>query len=530
MLRSVTTLIILIIASLGRASDSPNFLVILTDDLGFSDLGCYGATEIETPHLDSLASNGLRFTQFYNTGRCWPTRASLLTGYYPHEIGRDALPRQKGSKAKAGNRSPRPQWAPLIPTYLKPAGYRCYHSGKWHIDGMPVAQGFDKSRYVNNQGTFFSERKNYIDDTLVPPESTPAGYYATTATAQHAIDCLKDHASHFSAAPFFQYVAFIAPHFPLHAIPDHIDRYLDKYLKGWYALRSTRHARQTQLDLLDTELSTMERNQEPPYHFPSAFETLGDAEVRLPSEWDQLTESQQLFQATKMAIHAAMVYRVDQEIGRIIEQLKIMGELDNTVILFASDNGCSAEIMVRDGGHDPAAPMGSEDTYLCLGPGFSSACNTPFRKHKTWMHEGGIATPLIVHWPDGFKAKGELRETPGHVIDIVPTLLSLAGIEPKLTFPFSGENLAPLFQSDQDLDREPLWWRHEGNRAIRVGNWKLVAENHGNRNQDGPWELYDLSVDRAEQNDLSSAHPEKVAELNALWEKQASLMRQRLEK
>jgi len=242
--------------------------------------------------------------------------------------------------------------------------------------------------------------------------------------------------------------------------------------------------------------------------------------VNRPLPWSELTAEQRRFQATKMAIHAAMVDRMDQDIGRLIAQLKAMGVYENTLILFASDNGASAEIMVRDGGHDPQAPMGSAASYLSIGPGFSSACNTPHRLHKTWVHEGGISTPLVAHWPAGITARGELRETPAHLVDIVPTLLELTGTtKPKewqgQPIPAApGKSLTPAFAKDVAIERESLWWLHEGNKAIRVGDWKLVAS------KDQPWSLYDLRTDRAEQNDLAAKMPDKVKELSALWQKQ----------
>jgi arylsulfatase A-like enzyme len=275
------------------------------------------------------------------------------------------------------------------------------------------------------------------------------------------------------------------------------------------------------MGLTHTTLSKLEENVGPPYHFPDAYEKLGPGEVNLPLPWQSLSDEQRRFQATKMAIHAAMVDRMDQEIGRVLDQLKAMGAFDNTLIFFASDNGASAEIMVRNGGHDPNAPPGSAATYLCLGPGFSSACNTPNRRHKTWVHEGGISTPLIAHWPAGIKAKNELRTTPGHVVDIVPTLLELARLEPVKQWkgetlpPAPGRSLVPAFARDVAIERDSLWWLHEGNRAVRVGDWKLVAA------KGDPWELYDLKTDRAEQNNLAAKMPEKARELEQVWQKQA---------
>lgn len=489
--------------------EKPNIIFILADDLGYSDVGCYGG-EIATPHLDSLAKGGLRFTQFYNTGRCWPSRAALLTGYYAQQIHRDRLP-----KSKDKSNGSRQTWARLLPDFLKPAGFRSYHSGKWHIDGKVLAGGFDRSANFDKQGNYFSGAGNIIDDTPAP--SNNPNFYSTTAIADHAIDCLKDHDTHHAARPFFHFIAFTAPHFPLHALPEDIAKYRDRYLGGWEKLRDERFRRQRDMGIIQTTLSAIEPDLGPPYASPDAIRKLGPGEINRPLPWSGLTDEQRRFQATKMAIHAAMIDRMDQEIGRILAQLKTMQALDNTLICFASDNGASAEIMVRDGGHDPTQPLGSAATYLCLGPGFSSAANTPFRRHKVWVHEGGISTPLIVHWPKGIRAKGELRHTPGHFIDIVPTVLELAGVQkPKEwkgeTIPEApGTSLAAAFQRDSALPPRRLWWLHEGHRAMRIGEWKLVAA------KGDPWELYDLAKDRAEQLNLIAHNPDKARELEQAW-------------
>ena len=491
----------------GRETSRPNVLVIMADDLGFSDLGCYGG-EIETPHLDGLAANGLRFTQFYNTARCWPTRAALLTGYYAQQVRRDALP-----GVKRGNR---PYWARLLPEMLKSAGYRSYHSGKWHLDGMPLATGFDRSYYINNHG-FFRLKFHYLDDKRQPPTPVSPDFYVTDAMADHAVAQLKEHAEKHPDAPFLHYLAFTAPHFPLHAKPEDIVRYRKTYRRGWDVIREARWKKQRKLGMAVGGLSKVERKLGPPYHFPDAYRILGEGEERFPVPWDKLTAKQKAFQADKMAVHAAMVYSMDKAIGRVLEQLRTMNAFENTLVLFLSDNGSSAEIMVRGDGHDPKAPLGSAFTYLCLGAGWSTACNTPFRKHKTWTHEGGIRTPLVVHWPKGIEARGELRGAVGHVIDIVPTLLELAGVQPVETskgksVPVApGKSLVRAFSNDEAGERDALWWSHDGHRALRLNDWKLVAF------KGAPWELFDLAADPAETRNLAANHPEKVAALEKRW-------------
>ncbi|MCH2182755.1 MAG: arylsulfatase [Mariniblastus sp.] len=487
----------------------PNILIILADDLGFSDLGCYGG-EIKTPYLDQLAQQGLRYNQFYNTGRCWPTRASIMTGYYPHQVNRDRLPGIR----QGGNRGKRPAWAPLLPPRLP--DYRAYHSGKWHIDGGPVANGFHRSFWMRDHGRFFHPRTTKLDDVDQPPVSPGTDYYVTTAIADHAVECLKDHAQNRAGQPFLSFVTFTAPHFPLHALPQDIAKYEGLYNEGWEVAREQRWKRQKELGLIEGELSATERDLGPPYDFPDQIKILGPGEVNRPQPWSELTETEQAFQAKKMEIHAAMVDRMDQEIGKILKQVKGMGAWDNTLVLFLSDNGASAEIMVRSDGHDPQATPGSAATHLCLGPGWSTVCNTPFRKHKTWVHEGGIATPLIAHWPAGIQGKNQIRSSPGHVIDIVPTILDLAGKTPELKTDLStpalpGKSLVPTFDQDRQIARDDFFWYHEGHSGLRSGDFKLV------RSEGSPWELYDLSADRTETDNLAADQPERLKEMNERW-------------
>jgi len=520
MKRPIAFLLLLVVLVFSSASlravgpAKPNVLLILADDMGYSDAGCYGG-EMRTPNLDSLAANGLRFTQFYNTARCWPSRAAILTGYYAQAVRRDAFPGGPG-----GARGERPAWAPLLSTMLKPLGYRSYQSGKWHVDGKPTENGFDHSYVVDDHNHNFSVSNHSEDDKPLPPVKLGSGYYTSAAYADHAIKCLKEHAEKFSTQPFFSYLAFTVPHFPLQAPPEDIARYKDKYLKGWEVAREDRFARQKKAGLVNTTLSAIEREVGPPYPFKGDLTKIHPGEVDRPLPWTELTTVQREFQAEKMAIHAAMVDRMDQEIGRVLAQIKAMGAAENTLVIFLSDNGASAEIMVRGGGNAPGAVPGSADSFLCLGPGFSSASNTPFRRHKTWVHEGGIATSFIVQWPKGIAARGELRHNPAHLIDIVPTVLDIAGgkraesVDGKPVPPAPGKSLVPAFAKDGAVTHDYLWWMHEKNRALRVGDWKIVAAG-----ADSPWELYDLTTDRAEAKNLAAKQSERVKEMAAVWTK-----------
>ncbi len=515
---SVRTALLVFLCALGAhcpAADRPNVLLIVADDMGYSDAGCYGS-DIATPNLDALAKDGLRFTQFYNTARCWPSRAAILSGYYAQEVRRDTVP-----GVKSGGQGTRPAWARLLPDMLKPLGYRSYHSGKWHIDGQPLKAGFDHSYSLNDHDRHFAPRLHTEDDVPLPPVAAGSGYYTTTAIADHAIKCLKEHTEKFAAQPFFEFLAFTAPHFPLQAPAEDIARYKEKYLRGWDAMRDERWQRMHAMGIGGSALAPIEREIGPPYPYPAAIKNLGPQEVNRPLPWENLSAAQREFQAGKMAIHAAMVDRMDREIGRVLAQICAMGALENTLVLFLSDNGASAEMMIRGDGHDPDAVCGTGATFLSIGPGWSSMCNTPFRRHKTWVHEGGISTPLIVRWPAGIAARGELRTTPGHVIDLVPTILEVAGGKhfekwnDQLVPTAPGKSLVPLFAKDVPAIHDSIWWLHEGNRALRVGNYKIVAAG-----TDSEWELYDLSTDRSETKNLAAGKPEKVRELATEWSRQ----------
>jgi arylsulfatase A-like enzyme len=473
------------------AAARPNVLLIVADDLGYSDLACYGG-EIETRQLDRLAADGLRFTQFYNTARCWPSRAAILTGYYAQAVRRDAIAGLGG-----GAQGIRPGFARLLPEFLKPLGYRTYHSGKWHVDGSPIAGGFDHSYVLADHDRNFYPREHFEDDRKLPPVDPSAGYYSTVAIADHAIKCLKEHSRLHAGKPFFEYLCFTVPHFPLHALPDDIARYRGRFAQGWDVLRAERLARMRAVGLVDCELSP-----------------------RTPGvpAWNSLSGAEQMAWQQRMEVHAAMVDRMDREIGRVVETLRMMNAFDNTIIMLLSDNGASAERVLRGDGHDPAAPPGSARSYLCIEPPWANLANTPFRRSKIFVHEGGIATPLVVHWPAGALARGELRHNPSHVVDLVPTILDWCGGSqpaewhgrPMPVAP--GRSLVPAMAKDNSVEHDCLWWYHSGNRAIRIGDWKLVSE--GER---GPWELYDLSVDRGESNNLAGGNPFVVNELEKAW-------------
>lgn len=515
----------------------PNFIVILSDDMGFSDLGCYGS-EIDTPHLDSLAHHGLRYTQFYNTARCCPTRASLLTGLYPHQAGVGYMMEDSKLPGYQGNLNPQCR---TIAEVLKDTGYRNYAVGKWHVtrhagaDGpkhnWPLQRGFD--RYygtIHGAGSFFDPSSLVRDNTMISPyadpEYAPQTYYYTDAIADHAVRYLKEHRQQHKDKPFFMYVAFTAAHWPMHALPEDIAKYDGKYDLGYQAIREARYRKAIAEGLI------------------SSNESLSPA----ARDWD--TAAHKEWEAACMEVYAAMIDRMDQGIGRMIQQLKSNQDFENTVILYMQDNGGCAENMGRVGNKQhpniprptsptlppmkptdfaaagsvpaqtrdgypvrmgPQAMPGPADTYVGYGEGWANVSNTPFREYKHWVHEGGISTPLIVHWPRGIQAQGELRHRPGHLVDIAATLYDLAAASyPTTATPLEGSSLTPSFTSDQ-IERAPIYWEHEGNRAVRAGKWKLVAKHNS------PWELYDLSLDRCERNNLATTEADKLTEMIELY-------------
>lgn len=490
----------------------PNILVILADDMGYSDAGCFGG-EIRTPNIDKLAKNGLRFTQFYNYGRCWASRSSLLTGYYYEAV----------RQSSANNR---PEgWSRAIPHLLRPHGYRSYHSGKWHVPELPkpyADAGFDESYWVNNLLNHYTP-VDLENDVPVKHENGKAqkNYYTTTAITDHAIAKLKEHNLKYAHQPFFLYLAYTSPHFPVQAHQVDINKYEDTYQVGWDTIRERRLSSMKKAGIVNCGLAEPEVRAR--WHYQPdemLVDTLGPDEIVEAVPWNTLNERQQKFQSMKMAIHAAMVDRMDQEIGRVIKQLKQTNQFNNTIIFFLSDNGASAEMMVRGEGHDKNARPGSRATHLCIGPGWALASNTPLRRSKAWVHEGGISTPLIVHWPEGIKNRNELRHTPGHLVDILPTMLELAGnIEPETEiageYPkLHGTSLVPAFYSDNSVSHEFIYFNHQGNYALRMGNWKIVTSEIDKHK----WRLYNMENDRCERSDLSSQYPERLKMMKTKWE------------
>jgi len=495
-------------AAIAAPARKPNFLIVLADDMGFSDARCYGG-EIDTPNLDRLAAGGLRFTQAYSTARCGPSRSCLLTGYYAQQTAADIMTR--------GNV---PSYTKFLPEYLKPLGYRSYHSGKWHIRFTPrEGVGFDRSYTLLDEDRYFTPRRLELDGEPLPQPKPEDHYYTTVAIADYGVRFLQQHAREHASDPFCLYLAPHSPHFPLQALPEDIARYRDRFAEGWDTARERKHARMRRMGLINCPLAPLERNMWTRWNTPDEelFAKIGAGEVTRAVPWSTLTPEQKSFQRTKMAIHAAMITRMDAEIGKVLKQVETMGALRDTVVVFLSDNGASSEQLIRGDGHDSAAPLGSARSFLGLGPGWSSNSNAPFRLHKSWVNEGGVASPMIVHWPNGIADRNQLRHDPCHFVDIVPTLVDLAGgsAKPEGGPPLAGRSVAPAFRKDGAAPRDFLYFNHNDNRAIRMGNWKLTAIG-----KDGPWELYDMARDRSEQRDLSSGEKPRVEKMAALWTEQ----------
>lgn len=478
---------------------SPNIILILADDLGFSDLGCFGS-EISTANLDKLAGEGIRLTSFYNSGRCCPSRAALLTGLYPHQAGIGDMVQDKGSPAYQGFLS---ENSATIAQLLKTKGYNTIVSGKWHVGLVPSAlahnRGFDKSfTMLNNGSSYFNSEPIYNDGRTVTfllngqkIERQDTSRYLTQAITEFAVKSLDEVKT--SKKPFFLYLTYTAPHWPIQALPEDIAKYKGKYLKGWDALRKERFARQKALGIIDTNW-----NLSPRYN---------------GKDWEKLSAHEQEMWDMRMAIYAAMIDRMDQGIGDILTKLRSIGQDKNTLIIFVSDNGGSGDTVkdwhyVTQKNGTPGS-VASIDSYY---PEWGNVSNTPFSLFKKNMHEGGIASPFIAWFPGQIKA-GSLSNQVGHLIDLLPTCLDWAGLQypkqlnGKTLTALPGQSLKTTLTSNAKTSDRTLFWEHEGSRAIRSGPWKLVAEIHQ------PWSLYNLKTDRTETQNLASKHPEKVKQL-----------------
>jgi arylsulfatase len=527
-------------AGVVNAAPRPNIVIIMADDMGYSDAGCFGG-EIDTPNLDALAREGVRFTQFYNTARCCPTRASLLTGLYAHQAGIGHMMEDHSATAGpaySGELSPK---ALTIAEVLRGSGYRNYMAGKWHVtkrvdpkaetdkSNWPLQRGFDRFYgTIHGAGSFFDPNTLTRDNSFISPfadaDYQPKEYYYTDAISDHASRFIRDHAAAHREEPFFLYIAYTSPHWPMHAKEKDIAKYKGRYDSGYEAVRAARVAKMKQLGLLD------DRWQVTP----------------LAGDWR--TVEDRAWEARCMEVFAAMIDCMDQGIGRVMESLDETGQRANTLVLFLQDNGGCAEGMGRNGRKvagmtKPTLPVlaadflqpdmipkqtrdgypmrqgrgvmpGAADTYIGYGEGWANVSNTPFREYKHWEHEGGISTPLIAHWPDriGGEIRGQLEPQVGHLIDLMATCVAAAGASyPAAAPPLEGISLLPALAGGERQART-LFWEHEGNKAVRMGDWKLVAK-HG-----GAWELYDMVADRTEMNNLASAQPDRVAEMSTAWQ------------
>lgn len=490
------------------SSRPPNIVVILVDDMGFSDVGCYGS-EIDTPNVDRLAEEGMRFTQFYNAARCSPTRASLLTGLYPHKAGLGHLTRDYDEPGYQGHLTSE---CVTMGEALGEAGYFTAAVGKWHVGHQeeafwPTNRGFDR---------FYGEH-NYVDDYFKPTnqlylngkEVEPEGrnWYSTDAYTDYALQFMEE--AHQAGDPFCLYVAYNAPHFPLQAFQEDIAKYEGQYGTRWAQVRRNRYERLKKMGLIDDA-------------WPLSDPTLLDPETDDVRNWLEVADDRRDWWDLKMAAYAAQVDRMDQNIGRVLRRLDRLGVADNTLVLFLSDNGGCAEDWINEQNPEGVAP-GDRTCKLAYGPPWANASNAPFRYYKRWVHEGGIATPLVVRWP-GVVEPGSISRQMGHVIDVLPTCLEAAGASYPSRYdgepvpPLQGKSLVPILRGREEPIHDVLYWEHEGNRAVRRGDWKLVESS---RFSDEEWELYNVATDRTETDDLAGRRPEKIAELEADYQKWA---------
>jgi len=496
----------------------PNIILIMADDMGYSDLGCFGG-EILTPNLDRLAANGIRFTQFYNASRSCPSRASLLTGCYPHQTGIGHMTSTPENHSQhdlsvPGYRGALNQSCVTIAEVLKEAGYSTLMTGKWHLGiadstEWPLNRGFEKFYgLLPGASNFFKPESprgiTFMNDPVIIEDEN---YYTTDAFTDYAIRLIGESREESPENPFFLYLAYTAPHWPLHAPPEVVKKYRGKYMNGWAVLRENRFARMKQMGLIDPEWELSPQDSR---------------------DWDSLDGERKEEMDLRMAIYAAMIDRMDWNIGRLTGYLEEKGMMENTVIIFLSDNGACAEF--AELGSGPAEQLGTEEGYvLSYGQAWANASNTPFREYKHWVHEGGISTPLIVHWPEGIPAnrRGKMESGHGILPDIMASCIELAGTEypseyaGKSVTALSGKSLVPLLKGeDIVLHPEPVFWEHEGNSGVRLGKYKLVQK--WEKDLPGRWELYDMETDRTENNDLSAELPDKVNEMDRMYDEWAS--------
>jgi arylsulfatase len=468
----------------------PNVVIILADDMGYSDIGCYGGS-IETPNLDKLAAGGVRLSQFCNTARCSPSRASLLTGLHPHQAGMAHLQGEYGPYTKQLSSS-----SVTIAEVLKPLGYGTYMSGKWHLgapQGSPHKRGFDKAYVYPATSLYFDSKGVKLNDSPLGPSSFPKDYFATDDITDKAIAMLKDHLNAHADKPFFLYLPFTAPHFPLQAKPADIAKYKGRFDRGWDQLRKERYERMKQIGLI-----------------PAAWE-LSALDSSDAYSWDN--EPHQAWRLRAMEVYAAMVDCMDQNIGKLVKMLEQTGQIDNTLLIFLSDNGGNAEF---ENIKDPSKLPGGRNYDHAnghYGLGWANMSNTPFRMYKHYIHEGGIAAPFIAHWPDRLKQTGVICHKPAQLTDVMATIVDVTGA----TYPeeFNGHQIIPpegasmmsIFEKDESA-KDYLFWEHEGNCGVRQGNWKLV------KFYNYPWELYDMEKDGTEMHDVAKQHPDIVSKLN----------------
>ena len=480
-----------------KKAERPNIVLIMADDMGISDIGYFGS-EIRTPNIDGLAENGLVMTQFYNSGRCVPTRASLLTGLYQHQVGTGHMTQDLGLPSYRGYLN---KQGVTLAEALKEGGYTTIMTGKWHLgepeESLPQNRGFEHFYGLPKGGgvyfyPFLIDREVMLNDHFVSVDS--ASFYSTDAFNDYAVQFIEEHKEKSEDSPFFLYVAHIAPHFPLQAPAEDIARYRGQYKEGFETYRQRRFERQKELGIIPQHLK------------------LSPPDQRV-DEWNQFSEAERDTLDKKMAVYAAQVDRMDRGIGRIIKKLKEVGEYENTVIIFLTDNGAISTELEDWQIEEADGPIGSRFSWEAYGASWGNVSNTPFRMYKAWVHEGGISTPLIVHWPERIKGHRKVRQV-GHVIDIMPTLMEVAGVEYPNTYngsgilPMEGESLVPVLQGKRSDEERSLFWEHEGNRAARRGKWKIVSQHPDNQ-----WSLYDMETDRTELNDLSDERPDLVRDL-----------------